>query len=49
MDRLKDLAKTNPDVYLFVLAWLSGAGDVDQRLAEQIDRAIDYVERTYRP
>ena len=49
MDRLKDLAQNEPDVYRWTLAFLIGAGGIDKELGEHINEAINYVERTYRP
>lgn len=47
MDRIKELAEINPDVYRFALAWLAGAGDVDGELGNHVDDAIEYVALTY--
>ncbi len=47
MSRMKELAKTNPEVYRNVFAWLAGAGAYNSELGEHLDKAIDYVKRTY--
>ena len=47
LDRMKELAKTNPDAYRFALAWLAGGGDANPELRLRVDASIDYVERTY--
>ena len=49
MDRLKELAQNEPDVYRWTLSWLIGAGGIDKELGENINEAINYVERVYRP
>ncbi len=47
MSRMDKLAETNPDAYRYVFAWLAGAGSINPELAEHLDKAIDFVERTY--
>ena len=47
ISRMDKLTETTPDVYRYAFAWLAGAGSVDSELAERIDKAIDFVERTF--
>jgi len=47
MNRIKDLAESNPDVYRHAFAWVAGAGSVNEELGKHVEKAIDYVERTY--
>ena len=47
MNQIKDLAESNPDVYAYAFAWLAGAATVNLELGEQLDKAIDFVKRTY--
>ena len=47
MDRMRKLAKTNPDAYAYAYAWLEGAATINPELSEHLDKAIDFVERTY--
>lgn len=47
MDRMRDLAETNLDVYRLAFYWLSGAGRFNKELGEHVAKAIDYVERTF--
>ena len=47
MKQMKDLAKSNPDVYAYAFAWLAGVATINPELGEHLDKAIDYVERTF--
>lgn len=47
MNQMRDLAGTNPDVYAFAFAWLAGVATINAELGEHLDKAIDFVERTY--
>lgn len=47
VNRMRHLAETNPDVYRFAFVWLSGAGGINKELGKHLDKAVDYVERTY--
>ena len=50
MDRMKqmrDLAESNPDVYAYAFAWLAGVASINTELGEHLDKAINYVERTF--
>ncbi len=47
INRMKSLAKTNPEFYAYAFAWLAGVASLNAELAEHVDKAIDYVERTY--
>ena len=47
MNQMKELATSNPDVYAYAFAWLAGAAFANSELGEHIDKAIDFVKRTY--
>ena len=47
MKRIKDLAESNPDVYRLVFAWLAGVASANPPLRSHLDKAVNYVERTY--
>ncbi len=47
MSRMRVLVGTNPDVYAYAFAWLAGAASANPKLGEHINKAIDFVERTY--
>ena len=47
MKQMKDLAKSNPDAYVFVFAWLAGAASANTELGEHLDKAIDYEKRVF--
>ena len=47
MNQIKDLAESNPDVYAYAFAWLAGVATINAELGEHLDKAIDFVERTY--
>ena len=47
MNQMSDLAESNPDAYARVFAWLTGVATINTELAEQLDKAIDYMKRTY--
>ncbi len=47
MNRMRDLAESNPDVYAYAFAWLAGVATINPELGEHLDKAIDFVERTY--
>ena len=47
MKRMEDLVKSNPDAYRLALHWLAGAADINPELGEHLDKAINYVERTF--
>ena len=47
MERMEDLAESRPDAYILAFAWLAGAGDINPELGERVDKAIDFVERTF--
>ncbi len=47
MERLAALAEKAPDAYRFAFAFLIGIGTVDDDVRDTVDRAIEYVERTY--
>ena len=47
MDRMRDLAESNPDVWRYAFAWLAGVGRIRPEMSKDIDEAIDYVERTF--
>ena len=50
MDRMKqmrDLAGTNPAMYAYAFAWLAGVATINVELGEHLDKAIDFVERTF--
>ena len=47
MDRMRKLAESNPDVYAYAFAWLAGVASINTELGKHLDKAIDYVKRTY--
>ena len=47
MKRIRDLAESNPDAYRLVFVWLAGAATANTELGEHVDKAINYVERTF--
>ena len=47
MKRMRDLAESNPDFYAYAFAWLAGAASINTELSDQLDKAINYVERTF--
>ncbi len=47
MKRIKDLAESNPGAYRYAFAWLAGAASGNTELGEHLDKAINYVERTF--
>ena len=50
MDRMKqmrELAESNPAVYAYAFAWLAGVATVNAELGEHLDKAINYVKRTF--
>ena len=50
MDRMKQmrgLAESNPDVYRLTFAWLAGTASINPELGEHLDKAIDFVKRTF--
>ena len=47
MDRMRDLAESNPDVWRYAFAWLAGVGRIWPAMSKDIDKAIDYVKRTF--
>ena len=47
MSRMKTLAESNPDAYAYAFAWLVGAASLNPELGKHLDKATDFVERTY--
>ena len=47
MKQIRDLAESNPDAYRLVFVWLAGVATINPELGEQLDKAINYVERTF--
>ena len=47
MTRMKDLAEINPDIWRYAFTWLAGVGRIRPEMSKDIDKAIDYVERTF--
>ena len=47
MKRMRDLAESNPKAYAYAFAWLAGAATANPELGEHLDKAIDFVKRTY--
>ena len=58
MNQMRDLAKSksNPvnvvtdasaDVYAYAFAWLAGVATINPELGEHLDKAINFVKRTY--
>ena len=47
MNQMRDLAESNPELYAYAFAWLAGAATINPELGEHLDKAINFVERTY--
>lgn len=48
MNRMKKLTEsTTPDAHAYAFAWLAGAATINPELREHLDKAINYVERTF--
>ncbi len=47
MNQMKDLAETNPHAYSYAFAWLAGVATINAELGEHLDKAINYVKRTF--
>ncbi len=47
MDRMKDLAQSDSYIYAYAFAWLAGVATVNAELGEHLDKAIDFVKRTF--
>ena len=45
--RLQQLAEVDPIVWRHAFAWLAGVATVNAELGEHLDKAINYVERTF--
>lgn len=47
MKRMRDLAESNPEAWSYAFVWLVGVANVNAEIGEHIDKAIDFVERTF--
>ena len=50
MDRMKqmrELASPKVDAYRLAFAWLAGVASINAELDEHLDKAINYVKRTF--
>ncbi len=48
MNRMRKLTEsTTPDAHAYAFAWLAGAATISPELGEHLDKAIDFVERTF--
>ena len=47
MNRMRKLAKNNPEAWSYAFVWLVGVANVNAEIGEHIDKAINFVERTY--